>query len=198
MLLAWSLPSFAQKAEEATITVQEKPADTVISYVKYRKYITKWTNVGVQYAASKEGMDGCLNIDYQYKIKKSEKLFGQLGLQYAKSYKDTFFTKYYDRLYFEFHYGIGTAKIESKFIYSYFGGISAVLGSKDLNQGKDTRINAIGLYANAQVVYRIVYDMGIGMGVYATYNNRYPFIGARIFGCFTNAYLKNLKPKTRR
>ncbi len=92
--------------------------------------------------------------------------------------------------------GFGTRLEKPRWNFAIFGGPSFAYGSyidwnpdrqKDWAYGFATP----GIHAEIQTTYRIIYDIGVGLSLYGTYNRYYPVAGAQLHLFFSTAYIRN-------
>jgi hypothetical protein len=87
--------------------------------------------------------------------------------------------------------GIGKRKRDIKYNFSYWGGISYMRGYAQQEEDSSNAfktISSIGLYAEAEYIFKIFYDFGIGAAAYVNYDFNIPIYGIRASLYFSNSY----------
>jgi hypothetical protein len=175
-----------QQADKAKEKKTAAVSDTIIEDIRYRKEIN-WFLAGGGFAYSK-GWDSNLGFEYQFKVKNKYNL--QIGAMHNKELHG-FFPQSgdYSRIYNEIHIAIGK-KIESKkILMATYAGLSYHNGG--LNQFTDQRIGyyGAGIHADAQIIFKPVYDVGFGLNAFVNANFDNSFAGISLVAFFSNGFL---------
>jgi hypothetical protein len=80
--------------------------------------------------------------------------------------------------------------------FAVFGGPSYAYGwyiawNEIYQEDRAFSFKTAGLYCNAEVTYRPLYDVGIGLSVYGSVNQYYSTVGAQIHLFFSTAFVRN-------
>ncbi len=91
---------------------------------------------------------------------------------------------------YEFHLCYGKRKENVNYNFSYYGGLSYCFFYQRFapNDYSENSTNAIGLYGNAQLIYKLTYDVGIGPGVFIDINTKEVVEGLKLDLYFSGAY----------
>lgn len=94
--------------------------------------------------------------------------------------------------------GIGKRWESPGFNFSAFAGPSYAYGSYPVMVTVDSltklypyRFKTIGVHAEAQATYKIAYDIGVGLSLFAIVNKYYSVAGAQIHLFFSTAFIRN-------
>lgn len=84
----------------------------------------------------------------------------------------------------DFHFCYGFRRETKVLNIAYYGGISRPWGVMN-----DTLpFNTYGVYAEAQLIRKLFYDVGAGISIFGHYNNYFPLFGVRIDIFLSGAY----------
>ena len=84
----------------------------------------------------------------------------------------------------DFHFCYGFRRETKVLNIAYYGGISRPWGVMN-----DTlSFNTYGVYAEAQLIRKLFYDVGAGISIFGHYNNYFPLFGVRIDIFLSGAY----------
>ena len=147
---------------------------------------------GAGYGFESTQIEQNMSVSYQHFIKK-------VGLQLGyHSSSDTKIWWRSDQKLNELFLGIGTRWENSRYNFSVFGGPCYSYGSYIVIINKDSvdqeypyRFKTVGFHAEAQATYKISYDIGIGLSVYASINNQYSVVGTQVHLYFSTAFVRN-------
>jgi hypothetical protein len=117
-------------------------------------------------------------VAYNFKIKKS---FFQVG--YNRSEMPILWGKYTANHLNDLHLAFCIRKENKLFNIAYVMGIGKAWGLKD-NVG----YNKIAAYAEAQLIRKVFYDIGIGINMFVNYNRQYPIGGLRLEFFMSSSY----------
>lgn len=170
----------------AQVNVSDLPDEVVYKGLRF-KINTSWFSVhgGMASTIEKPGSFGLNNygLDYNIPAKRDEDMYNfyNMGLT---TYGDNRYLRAYN-----FHGGYGWRKPRRKYNLSAFVGPSATIGyfpadSVDIY----TSFRSIGIIAQAEAVYKVIYDVGIGTSVFVNYDFTHPVYGIRFNLYFSNSY----------
>ena len=152
------------------------------------RYYNKWftCGYGVQQCISENTKLGkALGADFNFHIKRN---YFQTGLELTspelKFYKG--FSNY------EFHFGYGWRLEDKDVHFSAFGGLSYSEGYKN-TQIDSTTINSRyyyqpGLFAQAEIIKKIAFDVGLGASLFVDWNKEQTLVGFRAIVYFSGSY----------
>lgn len=164
---------------------RKTPVDsTFILNDKRLKYYNSWVTGGagvqqnLKYTKRKVGFAG--GLDFNFHIKQQ---YFQLGTIITGE-KFGFYDNY------QFHLGYGKRYEDKDFHASGFVGISysTGYGKIDSTGTYERPFKAPGIYIEGQFVKKISYDVGIGVSIFADYNQEQAIAGARLILYFSGAY----------
>lgn len=173
--------AFVAKAQKDT-TYNPKE-ETVYDGKRYRVY-NNWLSAGAGWAYNthREKDQKSVGVDFNFHIKKQE---FQLGV-FTTGNNFTPGNNY------NFHLGLGLRRERPKYNLAAFVGPSASYFYRPLKDTLNYDIsrlyNEVGGYACVQVVYKIKYDIGLGLDLFADYNKTQAIFGTRVILFFSGAY----------
>jgi hypothetical protein len=154
--------------------------DTIIGNNIFRKH-SNWLSAGAGVANNNQlgNSQFAGGVDYNFHVQKQ---YFQLGL-FLSGDKFGSYNNY------QFHTCYGQRVESTSINFSYFGGLSySVFFERDGLKYSSTPKSDIGLYANAQLIKKIKFDVGAGLSLFADVNFHQSVIGARIDVYFSGAY----------
>jgi len=154
--------------------------DTVIGDNVFKKH-SNWLSGGVGTGKNSQynGMQFAAGMDYNFHLHLE---YFQFGL-FVTGPNSTTFNNY------EFHLAYGKRKENAKTNFSCFGGISYSAYFAPIGNGFDQNAaHGVGLYGNAQLIFKLTYDVGIGTGVFLDVNTLETVGGLKIDLYFSGAY----------
>lgn len=167
---------FAQKKSDKPLWKQ----DTIIGTNIFRKH-SNWLSGGFGQAknSSHDNSQFVGGVDYNFHILLK---YFQLGLFLSGDKYGTYNN-------YQFH-GCYGKRIETTSInFAYFGGLSySAFFERDGGIYKPTSKTDLGVYANAEFIKKIKYDVGIGASAFIDINSHQNIIGAKIDLYFSGAY----------
>jgi hypothetical protein len=93
---------------------------------------------------------------------------------------------------YNFHFGIGYRKEKPKYNFAAFAGPSASYFYRPLEDSLRYDVsklyNQVGVYTCVQIVYKIKYDIGVGLDLFADYNQVQTVFGARVVLFFSGSF----------
>ena len=161
-------------------------------YRIYNNYVT--LGAGKGYNTAWKQMMFTPAIDFNFHLQKTR--FQAGGLLQGQSYGNNQLI--------QFHLCAGYHKESYKYFWSIYGGLSYVDGYHPLKlrdiAGNDSatilgHFKETGIYAAAQLFYKVKFDYGLGLTVFADANQKQSMIGARIELFFSGAFRGNLRHK---
>jgi hypothetical protein len=161
------------------------PEYTIIGKNRYMP-ARKWLIAGPALSVNRfTSMDGSLGVDYHMMINDR---YYQAGVMRGKEY-DGLFPQVYSRLFNEMHLGVGIKEEAHRLLYAFFLGPSYSAGEYfDPESGEIVTFGSIGLHTNIEVIYKPVYDVGIGTNVFVDANFKYTVAGVRLVFFFSDAF----------
>lgn len=145
---------------------------------------------GAGYNFRQPGVEQNMMITYHH-------FLGKLGLSlgYHSSSDQKVWWRSYQKLN-DFWLGAGWRYERPRFNVSAFAGPGLAYGSwiawSDVHQeNRAYGFTTIGGTAELQLTYRILYDVGLGMTLYASHNRFYSVAGAQIHLFFSTAFVRN-------
>ena len=170
------------KAQKDTLPYNRK-AEIVYDGKRYRIYNSYLTfGVGKAFADIRTKDQNCVNVDFQFHLTKQyfQTGFFMSGDELLKNTNISGHVCYgyrYEKALFNLAGFVGPS-------YSYF--VTGVADTSGLF--KVTKHDAIGGYICLQGVYKIKYDVGIGLELFADISSEQKIAGARIILFFSGAY----------
>lgn len=160
-------------------------------YRIYNNYVTLGAGEGYNTAFKTNLFTS--GVDFNFHLQKSR--FQAGGLLQGRSYNNSQLI--------QFHLCYGYRKESYKYFWAIYGGISYMDGYNPVKlkdvAGNDSTILAHftqnGIYAAAQLFYKLKFDYGLGLTVFADANQRQNMIGARLELFFSGAFRGNLHHK---
>lgn len=181
----------AQKSPDSTLASKPIPKKEFIEQGKNKFHPAKtWTIAGPGINLNKfSSLDGNLGISFHFQIKD---FFYTAGLMRARQWTDgSFFPIDYNREFVELHLGTGLKEESTRTLYGFFLGPSF---SHEVyimpENGKLATFNSVGLYVDLHAVYKPVYDIGMGIDLFADVNFHYSVFGSRLIFFLSDAYKK--------
>lgn len=162
---------------------QDKPVwkqDTIIGNNIFRKH-SNWLSAGAGVARNNQlaKTQFAGGLDYNFHLRAE---YFQLGLFLSGD-------AYGNYNNYQFHVCYGKRVETTSINFSYFAGPSySVLFEYIGNKPKSSPDNALGIYAAAQLIKKVKFDVGIGGGLFADINTRQSVVGAKIDIYFSGAY----------
>ncbi len=181
LLIACLTLSFRANAQAPKDTIYDPNKEVVVNGNRFKVY-NNWLNGGAGYAEDfTNGLDlFWLGLDYNFHIKKD---YFQLGA--FASGRD--FGDYYN---YNFHLGYVKRWESIKWNFCGFGGAAYNTGFP-LDSGRfdlTTQYKEFGLYAGGQAIFKLKYDIGLGISGLANWNPYAFSLGARIDIYFSGAF----------
>ncbi|MEA3443917.1 MAG: hypothetical protein U9R19_04240 [Bacteroidota bacterium] len=176
---------------------QEENLPDFIYQNKLYKTGSSWFTIGsgIGYFPAFDKQQKNFSVDLNSRWKKH---YFALGFHYDG---DEFITVRSGQRCFEFHAGYGLRSENLKRnLYAYIGpsyalgyvfdhSESLITANAVYETKKYRAFNVPGIYGEARYVQKIFYDIGVGMGLYASANKYYQIIGIRLFLYFSTAYI---------
>jgi hypothetical protein len=163
--------------------------DTVIIHHNVYNRHANWFAFGAGNSLNKyKQVDGSLALDYQFKWRK---VYIQSGIMRGKAFSGSYFPGDYDRVFNELHLAIGQKNETRKAFTALFIGAGLIQGEfayPDDPKGQGENFTTVGLTASAQLIFKPVYDVGLGLNAFANANTRYALYGVRLVVFLSNAY----------
>lgn len=130
------------------------------------------------------------NADVSFALQAYKKLCLQSGYHLSS---DEFFLNRSLQSLKDIHLGVGMRKEDSDFNYACFIGPSYSYGSYFygtylMNRKLYKTFRTVGLFANAQITYKLFYDIGIGLSLYTSINKYYQIAGVQVHLYLSGAY----------
>jgi hypothetical protein len=201
MLSAFSLFSDAH-AQKPPVRTQGKKQpkekawpDTLPSEMTFGNHIFRtnynWVSLGMGFSGHRlNATDGNISVSYSFHVRKK---YFTAGLMRALELRG-FFPSSYDRALYAVHAGMGAKKERPGWMMSAFAGPS--YGAFYTESNKNTQ-TFLGLRLEGQIIRKPIFDMGIGLSMYADINTRYSTAGMRIAFILSNAYKGKVNPMYR-
>ncbi len=118
-------------------------------------------------------------IEYNFHIKRSYFMFG-----YQRTDASGFLNKPKQNRMNDIHLCYGLRRETKALNIAYYGGVSRPWGVMN-----DTlSFRTVGIYAEAQLVRKLFYDVGAGISIFGHYNKYFPLFGVRIDIFLSGAY----------
>jgi hypothetical protein len=156
--------------ETATQKRDEKTLERNYFGNRYRM-VNNYINFGIGYARAIGRRESFpVGIGYNFHIKKT---FFQLG--YNRSEMPILWGSYTRNFLNDLHFAFCIRNETRVFNVAYVMGVGKVWGLKD-NIG----FNTFSAYAEAQLIRKIYYDVGVGLNLFVNYNREYPTGGIRL------------------
>lgn len=161
-------------------------------YRIYNNYLT--VGAGKGYNTGWKDMLFTTALDFNFHLAKTR--FQAGGLLQGRSYGNNQLV--------QFHLGFGYRKESYKYFWAIYGGLSYTDGYNPVKlqdrSGKDSttilgHFTQNGIYAAAQLFYKVKFDYGIGLTLFADANQKQSIIGARIELFFSGAFRGNIRHK---
>jgi len=164
--------------QTATEKRDEGKKEKNIDGKRYR-ITNNYVNFGIGYGraiGAKQSIP--VGVGYNFHIKKS---FFQVG--FNRSEMPILWGSYTKNFLNDFHIAYCIRRENKIFNIAYIGGISKCWGLKN-----DVPYNQYGIYAEAQLIRKVFYDVGIGICMFVNYNRIYPMGGLRLEFFLSSAY----------
>jgi hypothetical protein len=146
------------------------------------KFYNNWITVGgggQQNLTYKRPMGFAGGLDFNFHVKQN---YFQLGTIISGE-RFGLYNNY------QFHFGYGKRFEDKDVHFSGFIGVSYSTGYGKVGDSVYTRpFNQPGLYAQAEVIKKVTYDVGVGASLFADWNQEQAIIGARFIIYFSGAY----------
>lgn len=176
--------SFCAFAQQDTSKPAYNPKEEVLYDGKRYRVHNNWLSFGGGWAVNthREKDQKVLALDYNFHIKTHQ-------FQAGAFMSGNNFTPGNN---YNFHIGYGLRQEKIKYNFAAFGGISTSYFYRPLEDSVNHNVsrlyNELGGYVCVQLVYKIKYDVGAGLEVFADYNQVQSIVGARIILYFSGAY----------
>ena len=177
-----------KKDDSKTISVVKHkkslpPVDsTFVINNKKLKYYNNWITIGGGFQQNitykrKPGFSG--GLDFNFHIKQH---YFQIGTNISGE-QFGFYNNY------QFHVGYGKRFEDKDVHFAGFAGISYSTGYAKVGDTVYTRpYNQPGIYAQLEAVKKVTYDVGIGVSLFADWNQEQGMVGGRLIVYFSGAY----------
>ena len=169
---------------------RKTPVDsTFVINNKILKYYNSWVTGGAgvqQNLVYKRSLGFTAGLDFNFHVKQQ---YFQLGTIITGE-KFGFYDNY------QFHLGYGKRYEDKDFHAAAFIGISysTGYGKVDSTQTYERPFKHPGVYIEGQIVKKIAYDVGVGVSLFADYNQEQAIAGARFIIYFSGAYKGKKNP----
>jgi hypothetical protein len=192
-----SLSLFGQEAP----TVQEKTTRPLTKWerrfgeIRYGENIyrkgSNWLNFGLGYGyhINKEALNKNVSLTYYHRYKG---MFFDAGIHYSSPkivrLKPLGFEKTMERL-IDTHAGAGL-RLENRWLhFGFFIGPSFATTWTPESKVKSLIHYNLGAHIEAQLIYKYLYDLGVGLSFYGSFNKRYQVAGIQLTLYFSNAFV---------
>jgi len=173
------------------LTLSQENEEFILGNKIYKPY-TNWFKVGQGYSYHfiLDQMEYNTTIAYSFRIKN---YWFQAGYHVSS---DKFFIKPSMQRLNDLFFLYGIRKETNKFNLATFFGLTFAYGGTfhhaEWSNGTLTKwyigFNQIGLYATADITYKPVYDMGIGISIFGSFNKKYNIAGIQLHLYLSGAY----------
>jgi hypothetical protein len=176
----------------------DRKAEVVHQYKRYRKW-NNYVTGGAGFAISPQRTEiqRLGGGDFNFHLRDQYLQFGGFisgtSLAYAKNNLQLHlgYGKRFERNYYNIAFFAGPS-------YSY--GFFLIPDTSSSTQLKPEDYSVVGAYASAQFVYKVKYDIGVGLELFADYNSKQQLFGGKIILFFSGAYrgyIPGYKPRKR-
>lgn len=164
--------------------IKQKPKEELL-IIKGNKYKenANWINAGagVGYIGKYNVSVPCAGLGWNFRFKNK---------WYKVGYERTGDISYLGRsnvFFNDFHVALGKRKQGNYYNLSWFAGGSYCTAT-DLRNLTDPKERAVGIYAEGSAVFKVLYDVGLGLTAYANVNFAAPVFGMRLDLYFSGAF----------
>jgi hypothetical protein len=172
------LPLFLLSQKTATEKRDEKTKERNFDGKRYRMR-NNYVNFGVGYGSASGNRQSIpVGVAYNFHIKN---LFFQAG--YNRSEMPILWGSYTANYLNDLHLAYCIRRETKVFNIAYVMGIGQAWGLK-----KDVGYKTIAAYAEAQLVRKVFYDVGVGLCMFVNYNRYYPMGGLRLDFYLSSSY----------
>ncbi|MDI1355482.1 MAG: hypothetical protein PSX36_11210 [bacterium] len=157
-------------------------------YRIHNNYLTAGAGFGA--SSSRSTAQKNLALDYQFHIRMQQFQTGVLIS--GNDFGSTNFT--------QLHVGYGYRLEKNKTNFAFFAGPTYFTGVMGDTSTTAVIFDGFGLYSSVQVVYKVVYDIGLGLELFSDINYKQRMFGVKIIAFFSNAYRgpkRNINPNVR-
>jgi hypothetical protein len=178
LLFIVNINGFAQKKTE-TEKRDEKNKEKNIDGNRYRVF-NNYINfgMGVGRAFNNSTITLPVHIDYNFRV--NNNMF-QVG--YFRSEMPILWGSYTENFVNDLHFGFNLRRENKKLNRGLIIGPSVNFGLKN-----NVSFLEPGVYASAQLIRKVFYDVGFGLSVFANYNRAYAFAGSRLEIYLSSSY----------
>jgi hypothetical protein len=177
--------AYAQNQPPAKVKFEYFKNEEVIHHAKRYRIHNNYLSFGPGFLGSalRNADQKVLGIDFQWHIRRQHFQTGVMmsGDSYGSNNN------------LQAHIGYGWRKETTTYNFAWYAGPSyftGVLTIRDsLQQIKPKFYQSIGLYTCAQAIYKITYDIGIGLEVFGEYSPVQSSFGIKIITFFSSAYV---------
>ncbi|MFN5627912.1 MAG: hypothetical protein ACK48W_01375 [Bacteroidota bacterium] len=176
-LIIFSQNSFSQTATEKR---DENQRERTINGDRF-KVVNNYVNIGIGIAqkfTSPSKFSFPVAAAYNFRVKK---IYLQTG--FMRSEMPVIWGTYTDNFINDLHLGICNRRENKKLNISYIAGPSLAFGLRN-----NVRFSHLGFYAEAHIIRKLFYDVGIGFCPFFSYNVKYPIGGIRLEFFFSSSY----------
>ena len=169
--------SFSQTATEKR---DENQRERTINGDRF-KVVNNYVNIGIgigQKFTSPSKFSFPVAAGYNFKVKN---IYLQTG--FMRSEMPVIWGTYTDNFINDLHLGICSRRENKKLNISYIAGPSLAFGLRN-----NERFSHLGFYAEAHIIRKLFYDVGIGFCPFFSYNVKYPIGGIRLEFFFSSSY----------
>ncbi|MBS1636386.1 MAG: hypothetical protein JST26_10745 [Bacteroidetes bacterium] len=175
---------FCSLISQAQQIVPYDPKEEIVYDGKRYRVHNNWLSAGMGWAVNthRELDQKTVAVDYNFHIRR----------QYFQAGAFMSGNNFTPGNNYNFHVGFGLRKETARYNLAAFVGPSASYFYRPLpdtlNYDISRLYNRVGAYASVQAVYKIKYDVGIGLEVFGDYNQTQSIFGTRIILYFSGAY----------
>lgn len=177
ILFIFSKNSFSQTATEKR---DENQRERTINGDRFR-LVNNYVNLGIgigQKFTSPSKFSFPVAAGYNFRVKN---IYLQTG--FMRSEMPVIWGTYTDNFINDLHLGICNRRENKKINISYIAGPSLAFGLRN-----NVRFSHLGFYAEAHIIRKLFYDVGIGFCPFFSYNVKYPIGGIRLEFFFSSSY----------
>lgn len=177
ILFIFSKNSFSQTATEKR---DENQRERTINGDRFR-VVNNYVNLGIgigQKFTSPSKFSFPVAAGYNFRVKN---IYLQTG--FMRSEMPVIWGTYTDNFINDLHLGICNRRENKKINISYIAGPSLAFGLRN-----NVRFSHLGFYAEAHIIRKLFYDVGIGFCPFFSYNVKYPIGGIRLEFFFSSSY----------
>ncbi len=177
VLFIFAKNSFSQTATEKR---DENQRERTINGDRFR-VVNNYVNLGIgigQKFTSPSKFSFPVAAGYNFRVKN---IYLQTG--FMRSEMPVIWGTYTDNFINDLHLGICNRRENKKINISYIAGPSLAFGLRN-----NVRFSHLGFYAEAHIIRKLFYDVGIGFCPFFSYNVKYPIGGIRLEFFFSSSY----------